>query len=186
MPSNTATGVRGLPGVSAESPAGHARHRCGKLHSDSGLLGPCDEQINEVGIELAEGSVAVVDDHAVHPGARSDMREFEGNEPATDEHDPVRQRFEVEVEVEVEEVGAVDQKVLARETQRARARPGCDQETLRTVFCSVDFELVRSGESGATVEGRHPVAGEFVLHALRHSIGEASLMAHQRRPSRRR
>ena len=47
---------------------------------------------------------------------------------------------------------------------------------------AVDFELVRPRESGVTAQGRHTVAGELVLHALRSSICEASFMAHQRGP----
>ena len=58
--------------------------------------------------------------------------------------------------------------------------PGPFKETLRTVLGTVDFELVRPGESGVTMKGRHTVAGELVLHALRYSICEASFMAHQR------
>jgi hypothetical protein len=87
------------------------------MHLDSGLLGSFYEEFNEVGVELAEGAVPVVDYRAVHPGAGSDVGELERDEPTTDERDPGWQRLKVE------EIGAVDQVLMAGEAQCARARP---------------------------------------------------------------
>ena len=57
---------------------------------DAGLLGAGGQQLHQVGVELAQGSRAVVDDRALRAGAGGDVRELERDEAAADEHDPLR------------------------------------------------------------------------------------------------
>ena len=81
--------------------------------------------------------------------------------------------------LEVQEVGAVDEVLVAREVQGAGAGAGGDQEAVGVVGGVLDLQLAWAGESGAAVQGGDAMAAQAVFHVLGHGVGEAVLVLHQ-------
>jgi len=102
--------------------------------------------------------------------------ELEGDEATTNEQDPLREHLEVQ------EVGAVDQVLVAGKVQRSWTCTGGDQEMRRLVGGAADLDAVLVCKTSDPVEGVDPVAGKAVLHVLRDRIGEAVLVLHQVAP----
>src|SRR3546814_4652711 len=87
-------------------------------HVDADVGPSCDQQLDEIGVEALEWANATVDDDGAGAGTSSDVRELERDEPAADEEHTTGQVLEVE------EVGAVDQALLAGERSEAHTSEG--------------------------------------------------------------
>lgn len=78
---------------------------------DAGLVAALDQQFHKVRVETLQRALPAVDDGHRGIGPGGEVRELERDEAATDEHNPSRQ------DVQVEEVGAVDEVFVAGEVQ---------------------------------------------------------------------
>jgi len=145
----------------------------GGPYGDPGLQAAPDQQIHQVWVESLQGSRPSVDDCRAAAGARRDVGELEGDETAADEQDPGRKR------VEVQEVGAVDQVLVAGEFERAWMRTGGDQEVPCLQGSSSDVDAVLVQEPCLAVECVDAVARELAFEVVRHRVGEATLVLHQ-------
>ena len=148
----------------------------GALKTDPCCCASRDQELDEVGVERLEWAWSAVNDDRGAAGTRRDVGELEGDEATTNEQDPRREHLEVQ------EVGAVDQVLVAGKVQRSWTCTGGDQEMRRFVGGAADLDAVLVGEPGDPVEGVDPVAGKAVLHVLGDRIGEAVFVLHQVAP----
>jgi len=165
------------PAVSLDSGDGG-----GLSQVDPDLTAAMDQELDEIGVETLQRALAAVDDDGGAADAGGEVGELEGDQAAPDEQDPRRQG------VEVQEVGAVDQVLVAGEVQGAGTRAGGDEEAVGVVGGAVvrpptvNLDLAGPGEARVPVKGVDVVSREPVLNGLGGRVGEAVLVLHQIRP----
>ncbi len=153
-----------------------ARDLRGQLDPDAQRPGLRDQQVHQVRIERLQGPIAAVEDGDLRPGPRGDVGELEGDVAAAHEHQPRRQR------VQLEELLARRQQLGPGERQGPRHGAGGDQHALAGEALLADREGRRSDEAGAAVEHLHPGPRPGLLGPRGHRIGRRAIEAHERRP----
>src|SRR5665811_551783 len=92
----------------------------GALKPDPRGCASGDQELDEVGVERLQWAQSTVDDDRGAAGTSRDVGELEGDEATTNEQDPRREH------PEVQEVGAVDQVLVAGKVQRSWTCTGGD------------------------------------------------------------
>jgi hypothetical protein len=144
------------------------------VHSKSASV--FDELIDEIRIEEGERTRATMEDDDLRAGTRRDMRELEGDVPASDTENPPRELVQL-------------QKLIARrdvigagyfQTRRGLSGGNHDVPSLQ---CLVPYLYCRgTGEARPAMERRDAGLRESVLAPRGNRIGERTLETHQLGP----
>ncbi len=149
---------------------------CSRLHIDAERLEPFHQPADELGVEVLEHPVAVLQDCDLRPRQCGDVRELGSDVAAADQDDARRQGFQREESLVRNHV------LFAGNVQLDRLGPRCQYD----VFCfdglPGNLQHVPSRELRSPVEGVDALFSIGRLLPLRNGVREGALERHQLGP----
>src|SRR5579859_4707057 len=104
------------------------------------------------------------------------VRKLEGDVSTSDEHDPMRQLFQLQ------EAIALRYVLLPRNIQLARFRPGCNHDIAAFQYVGADFNRSGANKACPAMEDVYACLNKTLLLMSRYGVRERSLEAHKLLP----